>query len=145
MERKAIITLGNIFRKDDSIGCLLGKRIRKEIDVIDGGAGSLNLMSVISEYDAIVFIDAIEFGGNPGDVEVFDVNEINGERFVSTHAPGVREIVELSKILYGKPKDVVVIGIQPLDVSPGRGLSREMNKKLEEIIEKVEELLERIL
>ena len=142
MEKIAVIALGNTLRKDDAVGIVLRKRLGKMIEIIDGGTGALKLIDVLPRYDRIIFLDAIDFGGAPGDLEIFDLEDVDGENLFSTHSFDIKKLVELSKILCDKPREVVIVGIQPKDMSYGLDLSQEIRNKLDKISEKMIEILE---
>jgi len=142
MEKIAVIALGNTLRKDDAVGIVLRKKLGKRIEIIDGGTGALKLIDVLSRYDRIILLDAIDFGGAPGDLKIFDLEDVDGENLFSTHSFDIKKLVELSKILYDKPREVVIVGIQPKDMSYGLDLSQEIRNKMDKISEKMIKILE---
>lgn len=141
----AVVFLGSIFRSDDAIGRYLVENLRKDIDIIDGGTRASGLIDVVSNYEKIILIDAIDFGSAPGDLDIFNIDDLDEVHIFSTHTLNFREVVELSKILYGKPKDVVIIGIQPADISFGIDLSEVIKEKMVEIKDKLLKILEAIV
>lgn len=142
MEKIAVILMGNLLRRDDALGITLKERIRGDADLIDGGTKALSLIEVISMYDKVIFVDAVDFGGSPGDIEVFKLENLDNEILFSTHSPDIKKMVELSRMLYERPKEAIIIGIQPHDLSYGMGLSSEIRSKLDVISKKIVEILE---
>jgi hydrogenase maturation protease len=56
---------------------------------------------------------------------------------ISLHEFGLAETIMMAKQLHCAPREVVIFGIKPSDISPGLGLTPEITKILPRIIELV--------
>jgi hydrogenase 3 maturation protease len=83
----------------------------------------------------IIFLDALDFGGRPGDVKLFPTDSIL-ELSPSTH----RLPLSLFRKFFKKVK-IAIIGIQPAVIKHEFGLSKELYSQFRSIVRKVEELL----
>lgn len=135
-----IICLGNPLRHDDGIGQELlqflrrnKKSLPKTVDLLDGGTSGMNLLHVLEKYKIVILIDAVDFKGTPGEMKKFSVDEIKNQKiplYLSTHEPDFLAVFNLATQLRKAPTTLVIFGIQPKDLSPGRGLSYEVQKAL---------------
>ncbi|MCK5201195.1 MAG: hydrogenase maturation protease [Spirochaetales bacterium] len=138
-----ILGVGNPLRRDDGIGPaviqLLEKKrssyeIPSNVELIDGGTDGLGLIEYLKDYKKVIIIDAVESGVAPGTIKVFTPEEavlnINSDS-LSTHGFGIAELIKLAKELDINPK-LVIVGVQPGDVSYGEGLSDILSLKMEE-------------
>jgi hydrogenase maturation protease len=118
-----ILALGNPLKRDDAVALEVAERIP---GVIKAYTTPENF---VRKGDRIILIDALLFGGKPGETRVFKPGEI-GELQSSTH--------NLSPLILELADEARIIGIQPYKVEPGEGLSEEMDSKLSGIASEVE-------
>ncbi|MDH7517548.1 MAG: hydrogenase maturation protease [Candidatus Thermoplasmatota archaeon] len=145
MKKSAVIGIGNTMRKDDGIGIILieklleqKEKLPKNIEFIDGGIGGMNLLHLLVNFDFAMIVDAVNFGGQPGETRVFTLDEIKSKKIqakTSTHESDFLKIIELSKQLNECPEEIIVFGVQPKDTSHGQNLSAELEKKLSSILD----------
>jgi hydrogenase maturation protease len=137
MKKKiGVIGIGNPLRRDDGIGIVLLERLQKRkkklpgvIEYIDGGTGGLNLLYVLSRYNTILIIDAVDFHGIPGESRMVSLEEIRSLQkpvSLSTHQSDFLNVIRLSKELHEFPYKVYIFAVQPKDVSFGSMLSAEI-------------------
>lgn len=135
-KKTLIITVGNPFRKDDGIGPylaeLLSKRLPSKVlllNVYDRPEKALDFVD--KSIGKIIIIDAADFGGRPGEIRVISEEEI----FAMTLSTHNLPIPILYKALAEESGSTVLfVGIQPVDVSFGEGLSPQVEKAASEII-----------
>jgi hydrogenase maturation protease len=141
MKKKiGIICLGNPLRHDDGIGQELlqylqrnKKLLSKNVDLLDGGTSGMNLLHHLEKYKVVILIDAVDFKGTPGEMKKFSVDEIKNNKipiYLSTHEPDFLAVLTLAAQLRKAQTTLVIFGIQPMDLSPGIGLSPEVHKVL---------------
>lgn len=125
---RAIVALGNPYRRDDGIGPALVDGLRDRdlpsVDCLDLGDAGFDLVHVVADYAAVVIVDAVDFGGDPGEVTVFDLadtTEITERR--GTHATDPFELIELGGGLAETATTIRVVGVQPAETGYGDGLS----------------------
>ncbi len=145
---KAIIGLGNPIRADDGIGIRLIKEIRKkdlppDVEVFDSGNRVMRLLHLLNDLEIAVIVDAVHFGGNPGDFVFFSPEEVKSlNTSKNTHDTNILEVLELSKTLNKESKEIIIMGIEPKDTSFEEGISQELKDRLPEMID---ELLKKIM
>lgn len=139
--------VGNILLKDEGIGARVVEEIRasyrfdKRVRLLDGGTGGYSLIYQIKDSDFLILIDAVDAGAEPGSIIKYRLDGSHqgggpeGPEHLSTHQIGILDIINISRILYGHPEVVKIIGIQPLDMSLGSDL--EVTPEIRSIIPKV--------
>jgi len=138
--RIVIIGVGNLLLKDEGIGIHAVKALQEielppDVKLIDGGT-SPDLIAYTRAGDKIIIIDAARAGGEPGSVYRFkpeDLAEGKGT-LTSAHEMGVVENLNLMALSGNKPREIVIIGIEPGEIDFGTELSPELEKKLPNII-----------
>ena len=148
MKEIAVIGIGNPLRSDDGIGIVLLHQLVKQknkfpktIDFIDGGTGGINLLHVLVKYNTVLFIDAVEFQGTPGESRIFSFDEIKNhttKEGYSTHIEDMRQILLLSEKLKELPKTLFVFGIQPKTVYPDVKLSKELEQSIDHLLKQLD-------
>jgi len=143
MGRVCLMGVGNPDCGDDGLGMRLAEALAKRLGhlpnapvVIDGGMTPERYVGRVADggFDTLVFLDAVDFGGEPGSVLVADSAEM-ASRFpqISTHKISLGVLagwVEAS----GKTK-ARLIGIQPESLKMGRELTPSVQRALEIIEE----------
>jgi len=133
---KAVMSIGNPLKSDDNIGNVILERIDiKNIIKIRSEVTPENFIDKLKDYDEIVILDALQFGGEIGEVRIFELNEIKNS-VISTH----NIPINLLKRFLPNSK-IKIIGIQPKNIEFGDKLSQELETKLEDIIKKIKLLL----
>ncbi|WEL17135.1 Hydrogenase maturation protease [Halorhabdus sp. SVX81] len=132
---RAIVALGNPYRRDDGVGPALVGRLREEglssVDCLDLGDAGFELVHVVADYDAVVIVDAVDFGGDPGEIVVFDPADpetATGRR--GTHGTDPFELLEVASRVADTNPSIRVVGIQPAETGYGDGLSQPVSDSL---------------
>jgi hydrogenase maturation protease len=143
-KKRAVIGLGNILRRDDGIGIavlesLLMRYKRDEIEYLDFGSASFDLIYRLKEYDTVLLIDAIDAGLPPATLRIFGLNEVSltlPGAPVSSHELNLKGIFELCVKFEVKTR-IYVAGIQAAEVGYAQGLSGTLQKELDSLVEAV--------
>jgi hydrogenase 3 maturation protease len=132
--KPAVVGIGNIMRGDDGLGpklIELLKTSRKAPQALfDCGTAPENYIFPIlaSGADTVIFVDACDFHSFPGDIRIFDLDEISDVSF-STHSPSPRLFTDLLKT--GKENiNMFIVSVQPKTVKLGASLSPEVTSAL---------------
>jgi len=122
-----LITAGNDMRSDDGVGPYIYSKLSdiKSLNLLNASFTPENIIEKAIKFspETLVFIDAADFKGIPGEVRVIPVDAI-GYTSISTHTVPLSTIAEL--IESETSAKTVFIGIQPLSVNFGEGLSDEV-------------------
>jgi hydrogenase maturation protease len=114
--RACLIGVGNVNRGDDGFGVRLAEELDRAgvADVIVAGTNPENVVHRLTSegYDAVVFLDAVDFGGTPGSAVLLGAAEI-AARFpqVSTHTFSLGLLART--IEYDAKTKVWLLGVQP--------------------------------
>ncbi|MFQ5957314.1 MAG: HyaD/HybD family hydrogenase maturation endopeptidase, partial [Candidatus Brocadiales bacterium] len=134
----------NILLRDEGVGVRVVEKLKSEyplpdnIEVMDGGTLGLRLIPYLEGREAIFIIDAIDRGGEPGElfrIEAEGIDDIYNSRKLSAHQIGLREVLALSRLQKILPKRVCLFGIQPQTVDVGLELSEPVTSRLNELID----------
>ena len=141
-----IIGIGNPYRGDDAVGLRIAQDIKKKspdhVNVIEQSGDGISLMDSWKDSDAVILIDAVHSGTQPGTIHRFDVHtQTIPTKFFhySTHAFGVAEAIELARALKQLPKNLIVYGIEGKCFEAGIGLSLEVEKAVEKVMLRVKQ------
>jgi hydrogenase maturation protease len=142
-----IVGVGNLILRDEGVGVHAVRELEKRdlpphVEVIDGGTYLMDLLNVIQEAERIIVIDALQGGGAPGTVYRVTPDDLMAEteRTLSLHQVGLLEILGIARQLGGDPQ-VVIIGVEPKEISWGMELTSEVEAKLPRVIDAVFEEL----
>lgn len=142
MNNIAIIGIGNYLMGDEGVGIHAVEELRKHpwpkgVEVIDGGTVGIGLLHLIEGRDFVVIIDCADFGGEPGDIRVFDPKNLQHEekKEAGLHAVDLLTALDLAKKTSKSPRKISIIGIQPEKISLGKTLSPEVQKSVESLRE----------
>jgi len=138
------IGVGNEYRQDDGVGVLiarqLGLRHLAGARVAETPRDAIRLINLWQGADIVFVFDAVYSGGPAGTVYRFDpIKELlPGNLFqFSTHALGIAEAVELSRVLYQLPAELILYGIEGKNFGQGHGLCRPCKRSALKVIRRV--------
>ena len=139
-----VIGIGNIYRRDDSIGILAARRLAEMglqgVKVEEAGGEGGDLMLRWKDAERVILIDATRSGALPGTIHQLDASSepVPSSFFnYSTHAFGVAEAIEMARVLGELPAEILVFGIEGLEFSSGEGLTLPVAAALVEVIDLV--------
>ncbi|WP_195837562.1 hydrogenase maturation protease [Halorhabdus sp. CBA1104] len=125
---RAVVGLGNPYRRDDGVGPALIDRLAAQdlpsTDLLDLGDAGFELVHVLTDYEAVVIVDAVRFGGDPGEYIVFDPDETTtlGENG-ATHDADPEAFLDIADRIGDAPASVRLFGIQPATTEFGERFS----------------------
>jgi len=138
-----IIGVGNEHRRDDAVGLVVARRLKEAVPehvrVLEESGDAAALMESWKDADTVILIDAVRSGTEPGTLHRLDAHtQPIPTRFFhcSTHAFGVAEAIELARALSQLPSRVIVYGIEGKTFEAGQGLSPEVEKATQEVVER---------
>jgi hydrogenase maturation protease len=143
-----ILGIGNILLKDEGIGVHVVNKLKEmsfpdNVEVLDGGTAGLDLVDFIAGYKKLIVIDAVTTGDKPGTIyRLTEENlDIKPKAIMSFHDIDFLDALHMSDVMKEKPEEIIVIGIEPKDMSDGIDLSPEIEERIPRIIEIVMEEL----
>jgi hydrogenase maturation protease len=134
--------MGNILLRDEGIGVHVANSLQEstlpenlDLEIIDGGTLP-NTVITLGEIDKLVVVDAVKGGEEPGAIYRFRPEDINleNELLTSLHQVNLLEELWLAEKFGQKPKEVVIIGVEPEDLEMGLELSERLQSKVPQIM-----------
>ena len=123
----AIVCTGNELCGDDAAGLAVAGQIPSDgpWEVFEAGPAPENFLVRIAQAHppAVLLIDAMDFGGAPGEVALADARDIAGQG-PCTHGPAPEAFLNLLAQMH--PCPAAVLGIQPQNCAVGAPLSDEV-------------------
>jgi len=139
-----IIGLGNQYRRDDAVGLVVARYLKERapehVRVLEESSDGVALMESWKDADAVILIDAVHSGAEAGILHRLDAHRqpIPTEFcHCSTHAFSTAEAIELARALGQLPPRLIVYGIEGKAFEAGLGLSPEVEKAAQEVVERV--------
>lgn len=140
--------IGNIFLGDDGFGVEVVKRmdgmsVPAGVKVADFGIRGVHLsLELLDGYDALVLVDAMPMGEEPGTVAIFepDVESVEANS-MDAHSMNPAVVLGLLTSMGGHVPHVVVVGCEPLTVEEGIGLSEPVTAAIAPAVETVRRVL----
>jgi hydrogenase maturation protease len=140
-----ILGVGNLLFTDEGVGVRAAELLQdryefpENVQVVDGGTLGLNLLSVISEADYLIVIDAVRNGGDPGTLYRLAGDEIPKRILAknSLHQVDLLEALTCCQAL-DKVPETVIVGVEPEDITTmGVELSLTVQAKIEVLVQAV--------
>ncbi len=126
--RVVVLGVGNRCRRDDGAGSLLAEQLdgRTGVQAIDAGAVPENYLEKVarSHPDTVLIIDAVDFGGTPGDLRILEPELIRPSG-ISTHGLSLQITADFLKAR--TQARLAVVAMQPADIGMGTELSEEVS------------------
>jgi hydrogenase maturation protease len=107
------------------------------VDFIDTGTAGLSVMHLLAGRTKAVFIDCAYMETLPGTIKRFtpeDVKSVKNLLHHSLHEADLLKIIDCAKQLDQCPADVVIFGIEPQNISPGRMLSHPLRDNIDKYV-----------
>jgi len=130
MLRVLIAGVGNLLRGDDGFGVAVADRLlaappclaNAAVTVIETGIGGMHLVQeLLSGYDALLILDAVERGGAPGTLYLLKPEridhsawpeEVRRDFFADTHYAEPSHALALAEAIGALPSRVLILGCQ---------------------------------
>lgn len=131
-----IVGVGNTLCGDDGVGPLVVGLLRGRTSalLVDAGEVPENYVGHIAalQPDAVVVVDAVDHGGEPGSTTVVEAGGFGTVSF-STHNPSMVPFATFLRT--DTSADLFAVGIQPLTMAFGAPMSRVVRRAAERLAE----------
>lgn len=124
--RPALVAgFGNVLRGDDGFGvevvrqlaCAAEEAEQTDIDFLEVGTGGIALaQALLTPYDRLVIVDAMQRGGAPGTLYVEEVESVETLRSVDMHMAVPSRALGLAQALGALPPAIYIVGCEPAGV-----------------------------
>lgn len=132
MRSICLMGVGNVLMHDDALGPYVLESLKAkydlppEVTVFDAGTPGLDLTLFLTEFDALIVVDALKGQGAPGEVKTYTGPQLQEGALpitLSPHEPTLREALMRMALIGKGPGDVFLVGAIPEVVKTGTGLS----------------------
>jgi hydrogenase maturation protease len=137
-----LIGLGNLLMRDEGVGVHAVRYLEEhyeippDLEVVDGGTAGLDLLPCLENRERVLFVDAVNFRREPGHIGVLKNQEIPalfGAKD-SLHHLGLLDVLAAAQLLGVLPRDICLIGIQPLALETGLELTELLQAQLKPLV-----------
>ena len=141
-----VIGIGNPMRRDDGIGPAAIGRLEqspdlgREVELLTLDGEATRLIDAWRGRRRAIVIDAGRAGCEPGSIHRLEVGAgtLRGwSGGPSSHAAGLPEAVALGEALDALPDQLVILGVEPDDLSMGEGLSSSVEAALPTLVDRI--------
>ena len=128
--RALVLGIGNILWADEGFGVRVVEAFHRlyamadGVELLDGGTQGLYLVNTVAEAECLLVFDAIDYGLEPGTLKVVlgdEVPKFTGAKKMSLHQTGFQEVLSATDLMGHYPKEIALIGCQPLDLEDWGG------------------------
>ncbi len=147
MERRCevlVLGIGNVLWADEGFGVRAVEALNAAysfpagVALQDGGTLGLALYEAVASARRVLVFDAIDFGLDPGALRVLRNNEVPtwGRTRMSPHQTGFNDVLALAHLNGRAPREIVAIGVQPVELDDfGGSLRAAVKARLPEAID----------
>jgi hydrogenase maturation protease len=139
---KLLIGIGNLLRGDDAVGVEVAWQAARlhwpsDVEVYEAGTGGPELAGVIEDRSRVVVVDAIDAGGQPGEIYRLKAEELQPvtSSGLSVHDLHLLHALDETRLLGTAPEDLVILGVQVMDTTVGMRLSAPVRHAVQRVIE----------
>ena len=126
--------VGNVLRQDDGVGVYICERIKQigHIQSLVVGQSIENYIGKIQQInpDILVVIDCVDFNKSPGEVSLIPLDDLL-DYTTNTHNISFKTLSQFFEM------PVVVLGIQPQNMTYGVELSPVIREKADQVIDMI--------
>jgi hydrogenase 3 maturation protease len=135
-KRFGVVGIGNVIKGDDGAGCRVVEKLGEgfAMPTVDCAEVPENYGGWVERRDleAVVYVDAIDFDGEPGEVRVVPLEKMM-ETATSTHHLSLHYMIKFLKNEW--EGDAIMVGIQPVSMKIGEEICEDVASGVEKLAE----------
>ena len=151
-EKIVICGIGNTLLQDEGVGVHVVRELKKSplppsVELIEGGTMLLDFLFQMQEARHVILIDAMRADGPPGSIYLLDaqrLTEAQADHPLSLHQIDAVQVLRIMALEKDSPP-CLVVGIEPASLEWGLELSEIIKAKMPEILQAVQDLIQRAL
>lgn len=138
-----VLGLGNILLADEGVGVKAAEELQRRyvfsdaVDIIDGGTMGMELVPYFDDRSHVFIIDAVKDGNSPGTIVRIDDPPAYFSSKTSPHQIGLADVLGVVAITDKLPRNIILFGIEPKEMSTGLDLSPEVAESLSRLVDMV--------
>jgi hydrogenase maturation protease len=120
--RVLVACVGNVLRRDDGFGPAVAERLLAEplptgAEVLETGIGGIALLQeLMTGYDGLVLVDAVDRGESAGTVFVIEPEVGEAVHVPDVHLVNPERVLTMAKAVGCLPERLAIVGCQPAEV-----------------------------
>jgi hydrogenase maturation protease len=138
MANTLVLGVGNTLLADEGAGVHAMRYLQDHYDLpnttyLDAGTLSFTLATDIAEADNLVVFDAAQIDAEPGDIRVFEGEEVDNflrSGRCSVHEVGFADLMDIARLEGHLPQHYALIGIQPETLGWGDAPSETVRRSM---------------
>jgi len=132
--RILVLGVGNILWADEGFGVRAVEELARRYEfpehvrLEDGGTQGLYLVDLVRDADVLLVFDAVDYGLPPGTLHCVrgeEVPRFMGAKKMSLHQTGFQEVLALAELMGQCPRELLLIGVQPVELEDFGGSLRD--------------------
>lgn len=143
--RAVVLGIGNIILSDEGLGVRVVEalqesyRLPEGVCAVDGGTSGMELLEELSNLDFLIVVDVIKAGKAPGTVIKLAGDEVPVffRKKLSPHQIGLSDVLASLELLGSVPKEMIVLGVQPVSFELGMEITPTVAEKIPELVDRV--------
>jgi hydrogenase maturation protease len=140
--RAIVLGIGNTILSDEGVGVHAAEALRaaytlpEGLEVIDGGTAGMELLDPLAGVDLLLVLDAVKSKRAPGTVITLTGKEVPVffRAKLSPHQVSICDVLASLEFAGDPPKDLVLIGCEPLSLELGTELTSTVARKVPEMV-----------
>ena len=149
VRRAVLLGVGNTLLTDEGVGVRLIEQLQAEyeipdvLEVVDGGTSAMELLEDLENLDLLVIADCVRVGKPPASVVVLKDDDVPAffRARISPHQVGLSDVLATLEITERAPRHVVVVGVQPFDISTCMEQSAPVRAAMPEALQAIRDAL----
>lgn len=146
--RVVLLGVGNILLSDEGVGVRIVEAFAARHDlpdwvqVLDGGTCAMEMLEDLENLDLLVIADCVRVCAEPGSLVVLEDDQVPAffRTKLSPHQVGLSDVLATLHLTGRAPRKVVVIGVQPVSMSLGMGLTEPVQSLLPAAVARIESI-----
>jgi len=147
-----VLGVGNLLLADEGVGihaiqALAQCDLPPEVELVDAGTSTLNLLPYLHQARTVIVIDALKAGGAPGDIYRCHPEDLveNEERPMSLHQVDFVQLLQMADRIGYRIRHAVIYGVEPGEITWSMDLSPAVAEKVPRLLELVRGEIEKHL
>ena len=146
LNRILILGIGNYLMGDEGVGvhaihALSKEKLPENVDIMDGGTGSFDLMPIMARYPLVIFIDATMDFKPAGTIDViYPKFAADFPTVLSAHDVGLKDMIDALEFKGELPK-IILITVSIREMIPMTiKLTDKIQLSIPKIVEKIHDI-----
>ena len=142
--RTIVLGIGNTLMSDEAVGVRVVEALQErpmpaEVQLIDGGTCGMELLDELADTDLLIVVDAVLAGKAPGELVRLAGAEVPSffRSKLSPHQIGLSDVLASLEFAGQPPREIVVIGIQPLTFALSLDMTPAIAARVPELADQV--------